>query len=70
MLSISSLVLWLSLSTALNFCTARLTEAGLARKNLVPSRRTVTLESRDLWRRAIVPQDRVQLNYGTCEYAP
>lgn len=35
-----------------------------ARRNLVPAKRALTLEARDLWKHAIAPKEEVMLNYG------
>lgn len=38
-----------------------------AGRNLVPAKRAVTLETRSLWKRDLVPRNNVQLNYGLCK---
>ncbi|PSR75290.1 hypothetical protein PHLCEN_2v9222 [Hermanssonia centrifuga] len=47
-----------------------LTATSLAGRTLVPAKRAITLETRDLWRRHIVPKESVQLNYAISTYHP
>ena len=42
------------------------TQTG-SKRTLVPAKRALTLEARDLWKRSIIPKDRVQLEYGLCK---
>lgn len=38
-----------------------------AKRNMVPAKRAVTLQTRDLWKRDLTPRGSVQLNYGPCK---
>lgn len=69
MVSAFGFVLGLLLSTALRASASRIPQLDAARRNLVPTRRALSIEARDLWNRALIPQNQVQLDYGICELA-
>ena len=67
MLSSSCLVLlaYTLLSSAV-LCISEPLSAG---PNLVPVRRNLGIQTRDLWTRRIHPKSQAQLHYGICEFA-